>query len=82
MDQHKSVKVLSGVIGASTVVVMGAVAVAVASEQAGTDTVRSAPEATATTTTPPTAPVTSVAHRGDDCKHTRGIPLTPSRGNS
>ena len=61
MDQHKSVKVLSGVIGASAVVVMGAVAVAVASEQTGTDTVRSAPEATATTTTPPTAPVTSVA---------------------
>ena len=61
MDQHKSVKVLSGVIGASTVVVMGALALAVANEQAGTDTVRSAPEATATTTTPPTAPVTSVA---------------------
>jgi hypothetical protein len=62
VDQHKSVKLLSAVIGASAVVVMGAVAVAVANEQAGTGTVRSAPtEATGTTTTPPTALVTSVA---------------------
>jgi hypothetical protein len=47
------------VIGASAVMVMGAVAVA--NEQAGTDTVKSAPPVTVTTTTPPTAPVTSVA---------------------
>jgi hypothetical protein len=59
VDQQKNVKLLSAVIGASAVVVMGAVAVA--NEQAGTDTVKSAPEATATTTTPPTAPETSIA---------------------
>jgi hypothetical protein len=59
VDQQKSVKLLSAVIGASAVVVMGAVAVA--NEQAGTNTVKSAPEATATTTTPPTAPETSIA---------------------
>ena len=59
VDQQKNVKLLSAVIGASAVVVMGAVAVA--NEQAGTDTVKSAPPATVTTTTPPTAPVTSVA---------------------
>jgi hypothetical protein len=59
VDQQNNVKLLSAVIGASAVVVMGAVAVA--NEQAGTDTVRSAPPATVTTTTPPTAPVTSVA---------------------
>ncbi|MDT5152825.1 MAG: hypothetical protein QOI01_4558 [Mycobacterium sp.] len=61
VDQHKSVKLLLAVISASAVVAMGAVAVAFANEQTGTDTVRSAPEATATTTTPPTAPLTSVA---------------------
>jgi hypothetical protein len=59
VDQQKNVKLLSAVIGASAVVVMGAVAVA--NEQAGTDTVKSAPPATVTTTTPPTAPMTSVA---------------------
>jgi hypothetical protein len=59
VDQQKNVKLLSAVIGASAVVVMGAVVVA--NEQAGTDTVKSAPPATVTTTTPPTAPVTSVA---------------------
>jgi hypothetical protein len=59
VDQQKSVKLLSAVIGASAVVVMGAVAVA--NEQARTSTVKSAPEATATTTTPPTAPETSIA---------------------
>jgi hypothetical protein len=61
VDQQKSLKVLWAVIAASAVVVMGVVAVAVANEQAGTGTVRSAPEATVTTTTPPTAPVTSLA---------------------
>jgi hypothetical protein len=59
VDQQKNVKLLSAAIGASAVVVMGAVAVA--NEQAGTDTVRSAPAATATTTTPPTAPATPIA---------------------
>jgi hypothetical protein len=59
VDQQKNVKFLSAVIGASAVVVMGAVAVA--NEQAGTDTVKSAPAATATMTTPPTAPETSIA---------------------
>ncbi len=59
VDQQKNVKLLSAVIGASAVVVMGAVALA--NEQAGTDTVKSAPPATVTTTTPPTEPVTSVA---------------------
>jgi len=58
-DQQKRVKLLSAVIGASAVVAIGAVAVAVANEQAGTGTVGSAPEATVggtttTTTTPPT----------------------------
>ena len=61
VDQQKSVKLLWAVIAASAVVVMGAVAVAVANEQAGTGTVRSAPAATVTTTTPPTAPATSLA---------------------
>jgi hypothetical protein len=61
VDQHRSVKLLSAVISAGAVVVMGAVAVAFANEQAGTDTVRSAPETAVTTTTPPTEPVTSVA---------------------
>jgi hypothetical protein len=59
VDQQKNVKLLSAVIGASAVVLMGAVAVA--NEQAGTNTVKSAPEATATTTPPPTAPETSMA---------------------
>jgi hypothetical protein len=64
-NQQKRVKLLSAVIGASAVVAVGAVGVAVANEQAGTGTVGVVPEATpgatATTTTPPTAPVTSVA---------------------
>lgn len=59
MDQQKNVKLLSAVIGTSAVVLMGAVAVA--NEQAGTNTVESAPEATATTTPPATAPETSIA---------------------
>jgi hypothetical protein len=62
VDQHKSVKLLSAVIGTSAVVAIGAVAVAVANEQAGTGTVRASPDAPATTTTtPPTTPLTSVA---------------------
>jgi hypothetical protein len=62
VDQHKSVRLLSAVIGTSAVLALGVVAVAVANEQAGTDTVRAVPEAPATTTTtPPTAPLTSVA---------------------
>ena len=61
VDQQKSDTLLWAVIAASAVVVMGAVAVAVANEQAGTGTVRSAPAATVTTTTPPTAPATSLA---------------------
>jgi hypothetical protein len=62
VDQRKSVKLLSAVIGTSAVVVMGAVAVAVVNEQAGTDSVRAGTEApVTTTTTPPTAPPTSVA---------------------
>ena len=64
-NQQKRAKLLSAVIGASAVVAVGAVGVAVANEQAGTGTVGSGPEvtlgATTTTTTPPTAPVTSVA---------------------
>ena len=64
-NQPKRVKLLSAVIGASAVVATGAVGVALANEQAGTDTVGAVPEATvgatATTTTPPTAPVTSLA---------------------
>ncbi len=68
-NQQKRVKLLSAVIGASAVVAVGAVGVAVANEQAGTGTVGVVPEATpgatATTTTPPTAPVTSApAHAG------------------
>jgi hypothetical protein len=59
VDHQTNIKLLSAVIGASAVMVMGAVAVA--NEQAGTDTVKSAPPVTVTTTTPPTAPVTSVA---------------------
>ena len=58
-DQQKNVKMLTAVIGASAVVVMGAVAVA--NEQAETNTIRSAPAATATSTTPPTAPATPIA---------------------
>jgi hypothetical protein len=61
VDQRKSVKLLSAVIGTSAVVVMGAVAVAVVNEQAGPDSVGAGPEAPVTTTTPPTAPLTSVA---------------------
>jgi uncharacterized membrane protein YebE (DUF533 family) len=62
VDQHQSVKLLSAVIGTGAVVALGAVAVAVANEQAGADTVKAVPEAPATTTTtPPTAPPTSVA---------------------
>jgi hypothetical protein len=59
VDQQKNVKLLSAVIGASAVVLMGAVAVA--NERVGTDTVKSTPEATATTTPPATAPETSIA---------------------
>ena len=64
-NQQKRVKLLSAVIGASAVVAVGAVGVAVANEQAGTGTVGAGPEATVgattTTTTPPAAPVTSIA---------------------
>jgi hypothetical protein len=64
-NQQKRVKWLSAAIGASALVAVGAVSIAVANEQAGTGTVRSGPEmtlgATATTTTPPTAPLTSMA---------------------
>ena len=64
-NQQKRVKLLSAAIGASAVVAMGAVGVAVANEQAGTGTVGAVPEATlgatTTTTTPPAAPVTSIA---------------------
>ena len=64
-NHQKRVKLLSAVIGASAVVAVGAVGVAVANEQAGTGTVGSGPEvtlgATTTTTTPPAAPVTSIA---------------------
>lgn len=59
MDLQKSAKFLSAVIGASAVVILGAFAVA--TERGGTVTVMSAPAETATTTTPPTAPETSVA---------------------
>ena len=64
-NQQQRVKLLSAVIGASAVVAVGAVGVAVANEQAGTGTVAAVPEATlgatTTTTTPPAAPVTSIA---------------------
>ncbi len=65
-NHQKRVKLLSAVIGASAVVAVGAVGVAVANEQAGTGTVGAGrPEATlgatTTTTTPPAAPVTSLA---------------------
>ena len=64
-NQQKRVKLLSAVIGASAVVAVGAVSVALANEQVGTGTVGAVPEATvgatATTTTPPPAPVTSLA---------------------
>jgi hypothetical protein len=82
VDQHKSVKVLSEVIGASAVVVMGAVAVAVASEQAGNGhrQVGSRGDGYYHDAAHGTGHVRG--HRGDDCKHTRGIPLTPARGNS
>jgi hypothetical protein len=63
-NQQKRIKLLSAVIGASAVVAVGAVGVAVANEQAGTGTVGAVPDATlgaTTTTTPPAAPVTSVA---------------------
>jgi hypothetical protein len=64
-NQQKRVKLLSGVIGASAVVAVGAVGVAVANEQAGTGTIGAVPDATlgatTTTTTPPAAPVTSIA---------------------
>ena len=64
-NQQQRVKLLSAVIGASAVVAVGAVGVAVANEQVGTGIVGSGPEATlgatTTTTTPPAAPVTSVA---------------------
>ncbi|MDT5109596.1 MAG: hypothetical protein QOE20_1486, partial [Mycobacterium sp.] len=59
MDQQKNVKLLTAVIGATAFVVMGAVAVA--SEQARTNTIRSAPAATSTSSTPPTAPATPIA---------------------
>jgi hypothetical protein len=59
VDQSTKAKVLSAVIGASAVVIMGTVAVV--NEPAGRDTIRAAPEATATTTTPPTAATTSMA---------------------
>jgi hypothetical protein len=64
-NQHKRVKFLSAAIGASAVVAMGAVGVAVANEQASTGNVGAVPEATlgatTTPTTPPAAPVTSIA---------------------
>jgi type IV secretory pathway TrbL component len=64
-SQQKRVKLFSAVIGASAVVAVGAVGVAVANEQAVTGTVGAVPEATlgatTTTTTPPAAPVTSIA---------------------
>jgi len=64
-NQQKRVKLLSAVIGASAVVAVGAVVVAVANERAGTGTVVSDPSMTlgptTTTTTPPAGPVTSVA---------------------
>ncbi len=64
-NQQKRVKLLSGVIGASAVVAVGAVGVAVANEQAGTGTIGAVPDATlgatTTTTTPPAALVTSIA---------------------
>jgi hypothetical protein len=64
-NQQKRVKLLSAVIGASAVVAVGAVGVAVANERAGPGTVMSGPGMTlgptTTTTTPPAAPVTSVA---------------------
>ena len=59
MWTSRRVRNSSAAIGASAIVMLGVVAVA--NEQSGTDTVRSAPEETATTTTPPTAPETSVA---------------------
>ena len=68
-NQQKRVKLLSAVIGASAVVAVGAVGVAVANERAGTGTVMSGPSMTlgptTTTTTPPAAPVTSVAVPAD-----------------
>jgi hypothetical protein len=64
-NQQKRIKLLSAVIGASAVVAVGAVGVAVANERAGPGTVSSGPGMTlgptTTTTTPPAAPVTSLA---------------------
>ena len=64
-NHQKRVKLLSAVIGASAVVAVGAVGVAVANMQAGTGTVGAVPDATlgatTTTTTPPAAAVTSFA---------------------
>jgi len=61
-NTQKRVKLLSAAIGASALVAVGAVGVAIANEQAGTG---SDPQirlgATATTTTPPPSPVTSFA---------------------
>jgi hypothetical protein len=65
-NTQKRVKVLSAAIGASALVAVGAVGVAIANEQAGTGSdqqVRLAEPAT-TTTTPPPAPATSFAAPG------------------
>ena len=72
-NQQKRVKLLSAVIGASAVVAMGAVGVAVANEQAGTGIVGAVPAATITTTTPPTAPVTSFAVAVDTATPPKGF---------
>ena len=68
-NQQKIVKLLSALIAASAIVVMTALAVALNEEQTGTGTGTVATEAvghmtvgaTATTTTPPTAPAIPVA---------------------
>ena len=68
-NQQKTVKLLSALIAASAIVVMTALAVALNEEQTGTGTGTVATEAvgrmtfgaSATTTTPPTAPPIPVA---------------------
>jgi hypothetical protein len=76
-DQQKRVKLLSAVIGASAVVAVGAVGVAVANERSGPGTVMSAPGMTlgptATTTTPPAVPVTSIAVPVDKATPPKGF---------
>ena len=68
-SQQKKIRLVSAVIGASAVVAVGAIGVTVANNQSGTGTDISSPGmtlgATATTTTPPTAPMTSVAVPAD-----------------